>query len=145
MKTGPDAVGTAENESGSAIHENGTQSRRYYRKRVQKHKTCKLDPTPSVSPNMSLGAQYMKTGPDTLGTGEMSSGAQNMKTGPDALRSAKNVSGSAKHENDTLSMPKTGPRAQNMKTGHDALYIVENESGSAKHENGTRHPRSRRK
>jgi hypothetical protein len=86
MKTGPDAVGTAENESGSAIHENGTQSRRYCRKRVQKHKTCKLDPTPSVSPNMSLGAQYMKTGSDTLGTGE-------------------NEFGSAKHENGTRRPP----------------------------------------
>jgi hypothetical protein len=61
MKTCPDVVGTAENESVSAKHENGTRRPRYHRK---------WDPTPSIPPKMSLGAQNMKTGPDTLGTCE---------------------------------------------------------------------------
>jgi hypothetical protein len=39
MKTGLDALGIAENESGSAKHENGTSRRRYCRKRVQERKT----------------------------------------------------------------------------------------------------------
>jgi hypothetical protein len=39
MKTGPDALGTNENESGSAKHENGTRRLRYRRKRVWERKT----------------------------------------------------------------------------------------------------------
>jgi hypothetical protein len=39
MKTGPDALGTAENESGSAKHEKGTRRPPYRRKRVRAHKT----------------------------------------------------------------------------------------------------------
>jgi hypothetical protein len=35
MKTGPHALGTAENESKSAKHENGTRRPGYRRKRVQ--------------------------------------------------------------------------------------------------------------
>jgi hypothetical protein len=70
MKTGPDALGTAENESGIAKHENGTRRPRNPRKRVQERKTWKQDPTPSVPPKMSPGAQIMKTGPDALGTAE---------------------------------------------------------------------------
>jgi hypothetical protein len=70
MKTGHIALGTAENESGSAIHENGTRCRWYCRKWVQERKTCKLDPTPSVQPKMSPRAQYMKMGSDALGTTE---------------------------------------------------------------------------
>jgi hypothetical protein len=54
LKMGPDALGTAENESG--------------------RKTLKLDPTPSVPPKMSPGAQNLKTGPDALGTAENESG-----------------------------------------------------------------------
>jgi hypothetical protein len=46
VKTGPDA--TAENES-------DTQN-------------MKMDPTPSVPPKMSPGAQNLNTGPDDLGT-----------------------------------------------------------------------------
>jgi hypothetical protein len=38
MKTGPDAVGTTENEFGSAKHENGTRRRLYRRKRVRERK-----------------------------------------------------------------------------------------------------------
>jgi hypothetical protein len=74
MKTGPYALGTAENLSGSAKHENGTRSPRY-------RKTLKLDPTPSVP---------LKTDP----------GAQNMKMRPGASDIAKNEPGSAKHENE---------------------------------------------
>jgi hypothetical protein len=54
MKTGPDAIGTAENESGRAKHENGTRRPR--------------------APKMSPGAQNMKTGPDALGTAKNESG-----------------------------------------------------------------------
>jgi hypothetical protein len=39
MKTGPGALSTARNESGSAKHENGTRRRRYRPKRVQVGKT----------------------------------------------------------------------------------------------------------
>jgi hypothetical protein len=51
MKGGPDVLGFAENESGSAKHENGT-------------------PTPSVSLKTSQRAQNMKKGPDAHGTAE---------------------------------------------------------------------------
>jgi hypothetical protein len=82
LKTEPNALGTAENESGSAKHENATRRRRHRRIRVRERETWKRDLTPSVP---------SKTGP----------GAQNMKTGPDALGIAENESGSAKHENET--------------------------------------------
>jgi hypothetical protein len=39
MKNGPDALGTAENESGSAQHEKGTRRTRYRRKCVSERKT----------------------------------------------------------------------------------------------------------
>jgi hypothetical protein len=78
MKTGPDALGTAENEFGRAKHENGTRLPRYRRKRVGDRKT-------------------RKTGPDALGTAEKTSmAAQYMKMGPDAPRTAENVSWRAK-------------------------------------------------
>jgi hypothetical protein len=73
MKTGPGALGTAENESGSAKFENGTRHCQYCKKR---------DTTPSVPPKMSLEAQNMNTGPDAIGNPE-------------------NGFGSAKHENGT--------------------------------------------
>jgi hypothetical protein len=82
MKTGLDALGTAENEFTSAKHENGTLHPRYRRKRVRERKTLKRDTTPSVPPKMSQGAQ-------------------NMKKGPNALATVENESGSAKHENGT--------------------------------------------
>jgi hypothetical protein len=71
MKTGPDAVGTAENESGNAKYENGT-----CRPRDRRNET-------------TLGAQNKETCP----------GTQNMKTGPDALGTAENEFERAKHEN----------------------------------------------
>jgi hypothetical protein len=45
-KTRPDALGTAENESGRAKNEIGTRRPRYRRKRVRTRKTIKLDPMP---------------------------------------------------------------------------------------------------
>jgi hypothetical protein len=71
MKTGPDAPGTAENESGSAKDENGMRRPLYRRRRVREDKTRKRDMTPSVPPKMSPGAQNMKAGPDALVTVEI--------------------------------------------------------------------------
>jgi hypothetical protein len=82
MKTGPDALRTTENVSGSVKHENGTRRPGYRRKRVRERKTCKLYTTPSVP-------------------SKMSSGVQNMKTGVDALGTAENEYGDAEHENGT--------------------------------------------
>jgi hypothetical protein len=101
MKMGPDALGTAKNESWSAKHQNGTRCPRYRRKQVRAGDTLKRDPTHSVPPKNSPGAQNMKTGQDTVGTVKNEYGAQNMKTGPHALETAENESGSAKHENGT--------------------------------------------
>jgi hypothetical protein len=98
QETGSDTLGTAENESGSRKHENGIGHPRYRRKRVRVCKTRKRDPTPSVPP---------KTCPDS----------RNMKMGPDALGTAENEFRSAKYEN--------GTRA------------LDNEFGCAKQENGT--------
>jgi hypothetical protein len=80
--TGPDALGTAENESGSAKHENEPLRPRKRRKRVRDRKTIKWDPMPSLPPKMSTGTQ-------------------NMKMGLDALGSTENEFGSAKYENGT--------------------------------------------
>jgi hypothetical protein len=44
MKTGPDALGTVENESGSVKKENEIQRPRYRRKRVRARKNIKRDP-----------------------------------------------------------------------------------------------------
>jgi hypothetical protein len=82
MKTGPDAHGTAESEFGSDKHENETWRPRYRQKRFRARKIWKRDPTISVPPKMSPGAQNMKNGPFALGTVE-------------------NESGSAKHEKGT--------------------------------------------
>jgi hypothetical protein len=76
MKTRTDAHDTAENEFGSAKHENGTRRPRFRRIRVRERKIWKLDPTLSVQPKMSLGVQNMKTGPDALCTPETSIGAK---------------------------------------------------------------------
>jgi hypothetical protein len=148
MKTGSDALGTAENESGRAKYENGTRRPRYRWKIVPARKTWKRDMSPSGPSKMSLGAQ-------------------NMKTGPDALGNAKNMSGSAKYENGSRRpryrrkrvraretwkrdpmpaiLPKTSLGAKNLKTGPDALGNAGNNFWSAKHENGTQHPHFRRK
>jgi hypothetical protein len=70
MKTGPDALGTAENESWRAKHENRNLRPRYRRNLVRERKAWKRDPTPSVEPKMNPGAQDMKMGPDAVGTAE---------------------------------------------------------------------------
>jgi hypothetical protein len=61
MKTGPDALGTAKNESWSAKNENRTRRPRYCRKLVN--------------------AQNMKTVPDALGTVEKESGSAKHENG----------------------------------------------------------------
>jgi hypothetical protein len=79
MKTGPDALGSAPNGSGSAKHEYGTRLLRYRPKRVRERKIKKMDLAPSVPPNTGPGAQKMKTGTDARGTAETSSEEQNIK------------------------------------------------------------------
>jgi hypothetical protein len=80
-KMGPAALGTVENESGSTKHENETRRPRYRRKRVRARNTLKRDPTASVLPKTSQGAQNMKKGPDALGTAENESGTAKHKNG----------------------------------------------------------------
>jgi hypothetical protein len=82
MKTGHDALIIDENESGSGKLKKGTQHLQYRPKRVRECKTLKRDLTPSVPSKTSLGAQ-------------------NMKTGLDALGNVENESWRAKHENGT--------------------------------------------
>jgi hypothetical protein len=116
MKKGPYALGTAENESGSKKHANGTRRPRYRRKRFRERKTGKRDPMPSVSPKTSPGAQNMKRVPDALGTPKMSLGTKNMKTGPGAHGNAENESDSAKHEKGTLRPRYRRKRVRERKT-----------------------------
>jgi hypothetical protein len=82
MKTGPDALGTAEHMFGSRKLENGTGRPRYHRNESGSAKHEKRNLTPSVPPKKSMGAQSMKTRPDAFSTAE-------------------NESGRAKHENGT--------------------------------------------
>jgi hypothetical protein len=81
MKTGPDALDTIENDSESAKHENGTRRPQFRRKGVRERKTLKRDPTTSVPPKMSPGAQNMKSGPDDLGTAENEFGSAKYENG----------------------------------------------------------------
>jgi hypothetical protein len=81
MKMGPDDLGTTENESGHAKHENGTRHPPYRRKLVRELKIGKRVSTPSVPPKMSQGKQNMNTGQDTLGTAEDVSGNVKHKNG----------------------------------------------------------------
>jgi hypothetical protein len=78
MKTGLDALVTAENEYGHAKHE--------------------WEPTPSEPSKMSSGTQNKKTGPDNSGTVENESSVSS-KMGHDALGIVENESEHAKHEN----------------------------------------------
>jgi hypothetical protein len=75
MKMRPDAIGTAQNESGSAKYENGTRRPPRLQKRARERKTWKRDLMPSSPPKTSPGAQNMKTGPNVLGTAENESGS----------------------------------------------------------------------
>jgi hypothetical protein len=97
MKTGPDALVTAEIECGRARHENETRRPWYRRKPVRARKTRKQDLTPSVP---------SKTSP----------GAQNLSTGPDALGAAENESGRRKHENGTQRPRSRQKRVRTCKT-----------------------------
>jgi hypothetical protein len=99
MKTGPDDLGTVENDSWIAKLENGTRRPRYRRKRVRARKTLKRDPTPSVQLKMRQDAQNMKTRSDALRTTENMSRSEDLKTEPDAVGTAENEFRRAKHEN----------------------------------------------
>jgi hypothetical protein len=81
MKMKPDALGNAENESGSAKHDNENRRPRYRRKRVRERKTLKRDSMPSVSPKTCPGAKNIKTGSDALGTAENESGSAKQEKG----------------------------------------------------------------
>jgi hypothetical protein len=59
------------------------------------------DPTPSVQPKTSLGAQSMKMGADDLGTADNEFGRAKQENGTLNPGTAENESGSAKHENGT--------------------------------------------
>jgi hypothetical protein len=96
MKTGPGVLGTAQNDSGTAKHENGTQGPRYRPKQVRERK---LDPAPSVLPKTGPGAQNMKIGPGVVGTAQNEYGTAKHKNG--TQRTVVNKYGSAKHANGT--------------------------------------------
>jgi hypothetical protein len=151
MKTEPNALGTAEKDSGRAKQQNGTRRPRYRRKNVRERKTLGREGTPSVSPKMSHDAQNKKTGPEALVPPKTSMGAQNMNMGPDDLGTVENESGRAKHENGSRrpryrkkgvrarktrkwvptpsKLSKMSPGGQNKKTRPDALGTAENDSG----------------
>jgi hypothetical protein len=74
MKMGPVALSTAEKEFGSAELENGSRRPRYRGKRLR-------EPTRSLLPKTSPGAQNMKTGPDPLGTIENEHGRAKFENG----------------------------------------------------------------
>jgi hypothetical protein len=148
MNMGPDALGTAENESRCAKHEYGTRRPRYRRKRVRTCKTRQRDSTHSALPKTSLSAQNMKMGNDAPDTTENESGRAKHENGIRRTRYrqtrvwARKI---GKRDPTPLVPSKTSLGAQNMKKGTDALGTVENESRSAKHENGNRRPRYSRK
>jgi hypothetical protein len=77
---GPDALDTADNESGWEKYETGPDAFGIAENESVSTKHEQRDPTPSVPPKISPGAQ-------------------NMQTGPDALLTAKNESVWAKYEN----------------------------------------------
>jgi hypothetical protein len=102
MKTGPDTLAFAENESGSSKHEYGTRRSRNRRNTVGARKIRKLEPTPSVPPKTSPGVENMKTGWDALGTAEKESVRAKHQMGPEAPDTAENESRCAKCENGTI-------------------------------------------
>jgi hypothetical protein len=98
MNTWLDALGTVENGSGSAKHENWTIRPRNRWKWVQKRKPWEVDATLSVPLKTGSKAQNMKTGTGALDTAQNVPGAQSIKTGPDALNTVENESRCIKHE-----------------------------------------------
>jgi hypothetical protein len=157
MKKVSDALGNAENMSGSAKHENGKGRPRYRRIRVREDKICKREGTPSVPPRTSPHPRYRRKLVRARKTRKRDTtpsvpqktcrGAQNIKMGPDALGTAKTSPGAQNKKigHTPPVPPKMSLGAQNKKTGPDAPGTAENESGNAKQENGTRRPRYRRK
>jgi hypothetical protein len=148
MKTGPDALGTVENESCAQYMKTGPDALRTIENEYGRTIYEKRDPTPSVSPKTSLGAQNMKKGPEALGTAENESGSPKHENGirrPRFRRKRVRARKTRKTDPTPSEPSKTTPGAQNMKTGPDALGVVENESELAKHEKRTRRPRFRRK
>jgi hypothetical protein len=101
MKTEPGALDIAENEFGSAKHENWTRRSRYSRKRVRERKTLKLDSVPSKPPKIGPGVQIMNSTLGALGTVENKSRSTKQKLDPAPSVLMKMILG-----------------AQNMKTGH---------------------------
>jgi hypothetical protein len=69
-KIRPDALGTAENRLESAKHETGPDALGSAKNESGSAKNLKRDPTRSVPPKTSAGAQNIKTRPDVLGTVE---------------------------------------------------------------------------
>jgi hypothetical protein len=97
MKSGPDNLGTAENEFGRVNHENGTRHPRSRFHIVSLPNS--FSTSVSVPPKTSLVAQNMKSGPDALSTIKNYSGRKTRKTVPDAIGTVENESGSANHAN----------------------------------------------
>jgi hypothetical protein len=140
MKTEPDTLGNAQNEFGSAKHENGTRHPRYRPKCVRERKTWKRDPMPSYRRKRIWKRKTWKWDSTPSVLRKMRTRAQNMKIGLAAFDSARNGSGGVKHEN-WARCPRFRPNgfgAQNMKTRPDAFSSAGNEFGSAQYENGTR-------
>jgi hypothetical protein len=127
MKTGPDDLGTTENESEAQNMKTGADALGIAEKESGRL-TRKRHPTTSVPPKTTLEAQNMKTRPDVLGTTENEFGAQNIKMRPDSLGTTVKAFGRAKHENWTGRPPHYRKRVRERKL-----------------ENGTRHRRNRRK
>jgi hypothetical protein len=135
IKTGPDALCTAENMAGSAKHENGTRRPRYRQKLVPSCKTWKRNMSPSGPSNISLGAQNMKMGPDALGTAENMSGSAKYENGTGRPRYRRKWVRTRKtwKRYMTPSVPRERTSgAQNMKTTPGTLISAGNESGNAK-------------
>jgi hypothetical protein len=121
MKSGPDALGIAENASSVLL---------------------------LIPPETGSGEQNMKTGPDVLGIDENEYESAKYENCSSRLRySRKRVRERKTLKRDpTHSVPsKMSSGAQTMKTGPNALGTAENEFGSTKHENGTHRSRYRRK
>jgi hypothetical protein len=120
MKTGPDALDTAENMSGSAKHENGT--RLVF--------SC-------TTRNESENEKNMKTGVDALGTAEKESGREKHENMTRCIlyrRKRVRARKTGKWESNPSVPPTTNSGVQNMKMGTDALGTAENVFGSAKYE-----------
>jgi hypothetical protein len=81
MKTGPDALGTAENESGAQGMKTGPDAIGTAENDFGERKKRKRDTTHPVPPKTSPGAQNVKSEPDALGTAENESGSAKRENG----------------------------------------------------------------